>query len=177
MTTTITHHTPTAATNNPTYDVSKNVWNEGHDVVFDGNDFIRIKRTLTSAELLAIFTTPIQLVAAPGVGKVVVPITIALSYRYNTIAYTDNGGDIIIMPNGGGAPQDWASAAFHGVNFWTKTTHQFRAQGYSLAIVAAGLLSSAYDNKALMIANDTANPTLGNGTIIVTVNYQIFDLT
>jgi hypothetical protein len=43
---------------------------------------------ISSAEILALFTTPKVLVATPGAGKVLEFISLLLAYDYNTTAYT-----------------------------------------------------------------------------------------
>lgn len=43
--------------------------------------------TITTAQLLALFTTPITLVAAPGAGIAIVPISARLMLDFNTTAY------------------------------------------------------------------------------------------
>ena len=43
---------------------------------------------ISSAEILALFTTPKELVAAPGAGKILEFISLLLAYDYNTTAYT-----------------------------------------------------------------------------------------
>lgn len=47
---------------------------------------------LTSAQILALDTVPIQIVAAPGAGAVVSPVVAAVSYTFGTKAYNTAGG-------------------------------------------------------------------------------------
>lgn len=47
--------------------------------------------TLSSADILALHTTPVQLVAAPGAGKVLVPMHAILSYTFGTVSYNETG--------------------------------------------------------------------------------------
>lgn len=43
---------------------------------------------ISAAEILALFTTPKELVAAPGAGKILEFISLMLAYDFNTTAYT-----------------------------------------------------------------------------------------
>lgn len=47
--------------------------------------------TLSSADILALHTTPVQLVAAPGAGKVLAPMHAILSYTFGTVSYNETG--------------------------------------------------------------------------------------
>lgn len=77
--------------------------------------------TLTNAQLLALFATPVTLVAAPGTGKVIVPLAVHARLQRGTIAYSASrnlqiqwSGDTtnliqtisILFANGGGASLD-----------------------------------------------------------------------
>lgn len=54
------------------------------------DDVITTKVTITSAELLALNTTPKVLVAAPGTGKAVVIEKVIATMDYNSAAYATN---------------------------------------------------------------------------------------
>ena len=46
-------------------------------------------KTLTSAQILALGTTPITLIAAPGSGKVIIANKVYCRLNYNTVTYTN----------------------------------------------------------------------------------------
>ena len=57
--------------------------------------------TLTSAQVLACFTTAVTIVPAPGAGLVLVPVVAFVNYTFVTTAYTDHGGTLNIgIPTG-----------------------------------------------------------------------------
>lgn len=51
---------------------------------------LTVKVDLSSADILALNTTPITLVAAPGSGYAIVPNSIAYRFTYGSVAYTGN---------------------------------------------------------------------------------------
>lgn len=127
--------------------------------------------TLTSAQLLAIHTTPVQVVAAPGAGKMILPLQLMLNYTFVTTAYTDGGGNLTVYPNGAAADYWWRRAS---TGFWTLTASQLVTYGGGTASVGAGIIPAApYSNVSLLINNDTANPTLGDGTLTVVIVYVV----
>lgn len=125
---------------------------------------VRVARvTLTSAQVLAIFTTPVQIIAAPGAGKIIFPTSASVNYVAGATPYTDHGGSLLLQ-NGA----NWFSFATLG--FWDQAASQIYMNG-SLAFQQPAV--STFANKQLQITQSTANPTLGDGTLVVTVEYRI----
>ena len=50
------------------------------------------KTTITSSQILDIFTTPIDIVQAPGVGKLIIASFITIVPTYNSTPYSNTGG-------------------------------------------------------------------------------------
>jgi hypothetical protein len=127
--------------------------------------------TLSSAQLLHLKGTPVQLVAAPGAGKTINAISAVLEYEFNNTAY--------ISPAGGGGFE---------ISFTGETTSQLNgpAVGFidrssnSISQLSQGgpVFSQANaENAALIIRNvDGAEWTNGDGTVSVTVYYTIVSL-
>lgn len=121
--------------------------------------------TLTAAQVLAIFTTPITVVPAPGAGLVAVPVYGIFNYTQVTTQYTDGGGALVLQWPGGGGTQMNCSMTTNG--FWNQAASRW---GYADASRAAVPITSVV-NQAVQVKQNTANPTLGDGTVTVTVAY------
>ncbi len=132
------------------------------------NQMYSAKINITSAQIKSLSASPIQLVAAPGVGKFICPLAIYSKFNYGgTNAFT-NGS--IINPVLGNKlytySQLWAVSAITG------TTTRF--------IVATGGGSSqtnAIDNLALNLAAagaEYAGNAANDNSIDIQVYYQIF---
>lgn len=120
--------------------------------------------TLTSAQVLAIFTTPVTVVPAPGAGLQAIPLAAVYDYTFVSTAYTDNGGNLGIKTGGSAL---FGSFDFATSTFWTATA--------SRIVTRIGNLNTGATNPnlSLVVQQDTANPTLGNGTVTVTVAYMV----
>lgn len=121
---------------------------------------------VTSAQLLALFTTPKTLVAAPGAGYVNQFCGALVAYDYGTTEYTINGSTNLAgqYTNGSGAT---ASTTRATTGFIDQTADQMEIMpALATAVVPV-------DNAALVLTCATANPTLGNGTLHVKVAYRV----
>jgi len=116
---------------------------------------------VSSAEILALFTTPKELVAAPGANKILVPISITVSYKYNSITYTAGAGTF--------------GVAYAGTAEIVPCGNPFLATASTIVSVAGAVDALFTDtvNKALVLKNATQNYATGDGTAIVTVVYRI----
>ena len=66
--------------------------------------------SISAANIVAMFTTPVEVVAAPGAGKALQFVDAVLVYDYDTAAYT-GGGDITLEYSGGAAVSSTIAAA------------------------------------------------------------------
>lgn len=114
-----------------------------------------VQVTLSSAEILALFTAPKQLVAAPGAGKVIVPERIVYNFIWNSIAYATNTTMLIRNPTG----TDGAGFAISGV------ANKLEAEQISGQTIIA--------NEKLEVFVQTGDPTAGDSTMTVSVYYKI----
>jgi len=119
------------------------------------------KVTLSSAEILALFTTPKQLIAAPGAGKIIVPLAVSYRLNFNSIAYTTNLNLRLRM---------------NGTLTQNSGILGLGATSYSLQPLAGGAYSADITNTALTIDVATGNPAAGNSTMDVYVTYTIVTL-
>ena len=121
---------------------------------------------LSTAELLALFTTPKSLVAAQGAGTIVEFVSTLLAYEYNSTVYTiGSAGDLQVKyTDGSGAA---ASSTRACTGFIDQASDQL-----SLIEKVDGTVVPAV-NAALVLTCATANPTLGNSSINIRVTYRI----
>jgi hypothetical protein len=120
--------------------------------------------SLSSAQILALQTTPVTLVAAPGVGFSIVPILIVIKFFGGAAAYTDAGGAVSFA-----CGSMSASLASNAIFLVTQTPNR-RIQTFPWpgATDTAGNPPSD-DNAALTISKATNNFAAGNGTATVLV--------
>jgi len=123
-------------------------------------------RTLTSAEILALGTTPITLIAAPGVGNVIIVNKIYCRLNYNTVTYTNR--NLFIKLNG--ANNDVAGGSSIIGSSLTRIT-QLTSSNDNLNTASDLTLIE----NASLIAYLNLNPTVGNSTMDILIEYQILD--
>lgn len=121
--------------------------------------------TLTTAEILALFTTSKPLVPAPGAGKVVDLLSAGLFLDYNAATYAANGILSIATTTSETAQSDAVAAA---------TFLQASADVYvGMQVLSAERVLDANEGLSLLCA--TGNPTTGDSPITVKVSYRILD--
>jgi hypothetical protein len=127
-----------------------------------GAGIFTTKVTISSAQILALNTTPITLVAAGGAGTVIEPITKFLFLDYNSAAYATNTNLRLII---NGSVLDTAADVLTGA----ADTYRY---------LTAGLSSTTTNivNQPLTIDVATGNPTAGNSPLYVYITYRIITL-
>ena len=124
---------------------------------------------ISSAQFLQLFTTPIQLVAAPGVGKVVVPLSFTGLFTFGTTPYVDGDGEQI------GWASSFASTQITGAAF--DSTMGSSNGGYATPTQAPSLAPGDFENQPLVVGCITTDPTGGDGTAVVSILYSILPVT
>lgn len=120
--------------------------------------------TLSAAEILDLNSTPKQIIAAPGANKVISVHRAFLIYTFVTSAYATNT-TLRIYWNG----VSTTPVGYNNLLLVTENRH-YTSVGNTLA--------GAFDasNKALMVEVQTGNPTGGDSTIKIIVEYSIIDI-
>jgi hypothetical protein len=125
-----------------------------------------VDATLTTGELLALFTTPKSLVVAQGANTVVEFVSALLAYDYNATVYTvGTAGDLQVKYT------DGSGAAASSTRACTGFIDQASDQLSMLEKVGGTVVPVA--NAALVLTLATANPTLGDSPINIRVAYRV----
>lgn len=121
--------------------------------------YLEVTRTLTSAEILALRTTPIQLLPAPGTNKYYELVSVSGYNNYNTATYA-NGADLLNIECNG-------VALWTFPNSFTEAAATTASQGTKVADAVVAI------NTAINIRTSAADPTVGDGTIKISAIYRI----
>lgn len=136
----------------------------------DFDVFNAIQITLTSAQLKALNTTPVLVLAAPALpGDTILVDSYVLNYIYGTVAYTSGGAIVLGYDTTATTP---ASATIAATFLTSPAANQVASALGSLA----SALSSAVIDKGLYITAATGNFATGDGTVIVTVYYRVLSI-
>ena len=128
---------------------------------------------VTSAEILDLANTDVVLV--PGeAGFVAIVTAVAVSYLAGGTPYTDNDGAIVVAirpVSNPTAPQ--AAASFPTVGLWDQATDQLVGQPYGSwpSPFSPPSPASDFSGRDVILYDDTANPSAGDGTLSVTLAY------
>lgn len=130
------------------------------------NELNTVKVTISSAELLALNTTPKPLIAAGGAGTIIDVVSIQYFLDYNSAAYTTNT-DLYVSYNAAGANLNAGSLSLSGsldvyakVNLDSQTLYN----------------SATRVNTPLVAYVATGNPSAGNGAVNIYITYRIVTL-
>ena len=120
--------------------------------------------TLSSADILDLHNTPVEVVAAPGAGRFLVPHL------------------IVARTSGGTTPYTVPDAVFIQVGdaSWVEVSSLFSVvtgeQVATFIPAAVNYATTDVENGAITIYSSDDNPTDGDGTLTVTVWYSIEDV-
>lgn len=123
------------------------------------------KVTVSSAELLAISTTPKVLIAAPGAGKFILPLSISIKYNYLTAAYATNT-DLALK-----------YTSFTSILTISGLIDQTQSQFYAalpastLFQVAAADIPALLNNNFVLTTPTVGDPTTGAGTLDIYITW------
>jgi hypothetical protein len=123
-----------------------------------------VKVTISAAQLAALATTPIDLIAAQGAGLVICPILITGKYQYGTTAYDFATGLYIAF----------STILSQTVSLCNIGTSSINAANDVSGSLVAG---SSFSTQDRLIANDklqlsaATNPTTGDGVLELSITY------
>ena len=122
-----------------------------------GADNVRkVEYILTADEIKELYTNPFLLVPAPGTGNIISPVKAYIHYMYGSIAYTQPGNTNIT---------EASNNLIQFGNFLNLTANK-----YTVVFPSSVTLTP---NTAVYLANTTADPTNGDGTLKIEFYYQI----
>ena len=165
MSLTVTHSTVATAADDPSAEINKAEWNAGH-VVEGGIQSATV--TLSSADILALDSTPVTLVAAPGAGKVVVPFRIVTFLKFVSTPYSAAGVDVAVSYNFDGV--GLGNACYLGTLTAPADAVSFMYPDVFSSIDVANVENAPFDVFA------TGAITDGDGTMTITTWYSIEDV-
>lgn len=124
--------------------------------------------TLTNAQMLAMFTTPIQIIPAPGAGFLVQVYRIRAIHDSSAGAYSGVTGSFLLTYGPTSATSIYSLAQALAIG---TTVRRIQVTGPSTQIV----LNTVLDNVGIFALWATANPGGGNAanSCVITISYEI----
>lgn len=129
---------------------------------------------LTSAQLKALQTTAIALVAAPGASSMLQPRKLTLQYKFGATAYTIANVDNTFRIEYTGKATALASSLVTGLVDQTVNTVGF--VGSTSPETGIAQTNAANLGLEIKLAGTTPALTLGDGTVVVTLEYITISL-
>jgi len=120
--------------------------------------------SLSSAQILALNTTPIEIIPAFS-GKYIQVISASAKYTYNTTTYVI-ATDLQLIA-------DTATIEQCRFRVLTATASTFRAAEMTQLSVFAVGSTQILLNKKINVFSPSVNPTVGNGTLIIYAYYRL----
>lgn len=118
--------------------------------------------SLTAAQIKALLTTPITLVAAPGAGLSIQLLQVLASMTFNTVVYTNATADALEVRYTNGSGTLLASVS-NSLLVSSASTSEYSNGSSPVTPV---------DNAAVVVRM-AHNPTLGNSPIVIRVYYRV----
>lgn len=136
-----------------------------------GGGLITVTGSLTNAQIKALHGTPIQIVAAPGAGKVLMWVSSASKLVYGgTNVFTAGGGAKISLYYGAGTTSTT-------IDVTTNATIISSASGYSIigvfAAASSNFAATALENTAFYLYNPSVTEIAGNAANNNTITWSL----
>lgn len=126
---------------------------------------------VTSAEILALFSAPLQIVAAPGAGKAIMLVAACGSLSAGT-SYTVADG--VYLGSAAGVIGDFGTG-FRLANLSNALVNPAPNVAFD-PLAGVGSQTSDWDNQPLSLIADVSDPTGGTLDLVLTVLYTVVDL-
>lgn len=119
---------------------------------------------ITSAQLLNCATSPITIVAAPGSGKIIVPVAIIDNFKYVSAPYTTDGSDAVYYGSASGLGAAIANPSINGL---ASSQITMEVLNINTPVAPTELINQA------VVFTDTTNPTGGDGMLGISFSYIV----
>ena len=147
---------------------------QDHGFIASGSDYSVQHKTvaLTAANMIAMYTTPVALIAAPGAGKSIAVTKMAFNITRTATAFTGGGAAIIqygATANGGGTQALDSTLASTVITGAAGTTVSLRN-----GAIISDLAAATIQNAGVYISNAAAVFAAGTGTATVDIWYIVY---
>lgn len=137
------------------------------DGTFATPDIKYVTRVISSAEILDLYNTPIEIIPAPGANKMIRIVGGNIYNKFNTTAYA-SGGTTQFYYNTTSTP---AASTSGSTSFLYATSSAIAGVISNTTLYVANVL-----NLSIIVKMLTQNPTTGDGTFIISLAYIIIDI-
>lgn len=122
---------------------------------------------ISTSQFLNCGLTPIEIVPAPGVGKAIVRVSYWIDYKYGGTPFQSAGSmSFKFLYDGGTFISDFSEAVLD-------QTASYIAYG---SVPHRSARANIANKSLMMRIEDAVNPTDGNSTAVMSVTYEIIDL-
>jgi hypothetical protein len=121
------------------------------------------KVSISSAQILDSYTTPIELIAAQGAGTVVEVLSMKAKYNFVTTQYATNTACYLCYDS------DYSNTITDDIDI------SIASSAYRLLIFNSTQVSNI-ENESVTFATFSGNPTAGDGTIDIYLTYRVITL-
>lgn len=135
------------------------------------DDIQQVSVSVTADQILDMHNTPVELLAAPGAGRVTHPISLIVTYLYGVVAYTATGGNYLRWQ------YDGSTATLSDFGAMLMETESQTGIALSAQASEAYWAVSAVENVAIVLGLQPGTQFLnGDGTLEAIMTYQVIDL-
>jgi len=139
---------------------------------YQGGVTLQRRVEVTSAQLLALAATQVELVPAPGTNKVLEFVSAVIKYNAGSTGYTESSADLVIEYSGG----QNVCASVDATNFVDQTNDEIRIAYPSATALAQTVDLYALRNTGFQLDQEGAGEwTGGTGTLTIWINYRVHD--